>query len=91
MPPVQVDTVPRDRQIVQPIGEDVADFSRRHNLTELLVKAFALAKSSFTGVLSITTEMEIDPDSDDEFIVVIVTVHGSIDEIPFQIGRLSSW
>lgn len=68
----------------QLLPPDVAAFAERHDLLGHLRTATRLAESAFAPVRAISFVVERDPESDDEWIAVDVTVADDVEDVLAQ-------
>ncbi len=68
----------------QLLPPDVAEFVARHELLGHLRTATCLAESAFAPVRAIEFVLERDPESDEEWIAVDVTVADDVDDVLVQ-------
>ena len=62
------------------LPEDVTKFCQDRGLREALQRSIAIARETFQNIRCISVELEIDPETDDEAIVVQVSAAMSVDE-----------
>ena len=77
--------------------EDALDFSTRHGLFGYLQPIVMLLTTSFTNILSLTIENEMDPESDDSWLRITArmedrsTIQASYDAYTKQFVRIIPW
>jgi hypothetical protein len=63
------------------LSEEVLSFCSRWQLFNHFQRALRLAKHSFLGLKNIEVEIENDPEHEDEWLVIVVQVHGDIGKV----------
>lgn len=63
------------------LSDEVLSFCSRWQICNHFQRALRLAQHSFLDLKSIEVEIENDPESEDEWIVIVVQVHGEIDKV----------
>src|SRR4051812_40296423 len=63
------------------LSADVVRFGEDHGLMPYLELAIRLAKSTFDHVTNVRVEVDTDPETDEEALVVIISVTAGVDDV----------
>jgi hypothetical protein len=85
-----IDAYPTVAPVDVKISEEATAFCEVHSLKGHLLKAVELAKKYFSSLAAITADVEQDPESDEKWITLIVTVSGTADSILASYNDYSS-